>query len=163
MLDSRALAQSESEVSGDGDAQLAALRGENFALQSLLYGLCVALAQMSEVHREVIVQALDFARQRPANAAGQSEAMATLRDTILTRIRPSGRSFKSSGGCFPGGRPSAVRFDEVIVRSKNRGGPRPPADRPHYGDRLSVQSSCPLHPHFHAAKSKCDERSVQCK
>lgn len=91
MLDSRALAQPESsEFVGDLGAEMAALRGENLALQSLLYGLCVALAQMNEVHREVIVQALDFARHRPAGATGQPEALAAMRDLIMARIRPIG-------------------------------------------------------------------------
>ena len=44
---------------------IASLRGENVALQSLLYGLCVALSQMGEVHREVVIQAFDYAHRAP--------------------------------------------------------------------------------------------------
>ena len=53
--------------------ELAALRGENVALQSLLYGLCLGLSQMGEVQREVILQAFDYASRSPMALALKDE------------------------------------------------------------------------------------------
>ena len=47
------------------DAEIQRLRGENIALESVLYGLCMGLARMSDVHREVVAQAFDYAGQSP--------------------------------------------------------------------------------------------------
>ena len=53
------------------------LRSENVALRSLLCGLCVGLSQMSEVHREIIAQAFDFADRF---ATDRPEPVATAPD-----------------------------------------------------------------------------------
>ena len=47
------------------EAEIQRLRGENIALESVLYGLCMGLARMSDVHREVVAQAFDYAGQAP--------------------------------------------------------------------------------------------------
>lgn len=97
MLHSSALAQSEAvPPSADLSNELTVLRGENLALQSLLYGLCVALAQANEVQREVIVHALDVAHRTPLAeeyrecAQAHSEAAMKLRNLIMDRIRSFG-------------------------------------------------------------------------
>lgn len=97
MLHSSALAQTEAvEPLPDLNNELTALRGENLALQSLLYGLCVALAQANEVQREVIVHALDLAHRAPLAeddrdcAQARSEAAMKLRSLIMDRIRSFG-------------------------------------------------------------------------
>ena len=61
-------AQFEAEArEGDSDV-LDRLRGENLALQSILHGLCLGLSHMSELHREAVIQALDYAVRSPAAA-----------------------------------------------------------------------------------------------
>lgn len=80
--------------------ELAELRGENVALQSLLYGLCLGLSQMGEVQREVILQAFDYASRSPMALALKAESrggergfdayqsmLGTLRELIVARIR----------------------------------------------------------------------------
>lgn len=82
------------------DEDIASLKGENAALQSLFYGLCVALSQMGEVHREVVIQAFDYAHRAPmalglrdAPDSGErgsrafASALANMRDAILARTR----------------------------------------------------------------------------
>lgn len=83
--------------------EMATLRGENVALQSLLYGLCLGLSQMGEVQREVICQAFDYADRAPMALAlkelsrdGERSTsafiatIANLRDLIMSRIRSVG-------------------------------------------------------------------------
>ncbi len=74
------------------------LRGENLALQSILYGVCMGLCHMSELHREAVVQALDYARQTPtaielSRSGHKSESLAfnetisQLRLAVFERYR----------------------------------------------------------------------------
>lgn len=76
------------------------LTGENQALQSVLYGLCMGLSRMSDVHREVVAQAFEYAHGAPrSNFAGQGEqglairehafrtALGALRDAVTSRSR----------------------------------------------------------------------------
>jgi hypothetical protein len=76
--------------------EVATLKGENVALQSLLYGLCLGLSQMGEVQREVILQAFDYADRCPMAAALKdnerslgafASTMANLRNLVVARIR----------------------------------------------------------------------------
>jgi len=66
------------------------LRGENLALQSMLQGLCVALSQMSERHREVVIQACEYAKHRRVqemNRGGQGELGTEAFDTVVAQLR----------------------------------------------------------------------------
>lgn len=103
MPDSAELPVQPSAALSSGHNEIARLRGENVALQSLLYGLCVGLSQMGEVQREVIRQAFDYADRSPMalalkdvpdNAERSCNAYAatigTLRDLIISRIRTGG-------------------------------------------------------------------------
>jgi hypothetical protein len=74
------------------------LRGENLALQSILYGVCMGLCHMSELHREAVVQAMDYALQTPtAIELGRSghksesqafnETISELRLAVFERYR----------------------------------------------------------------------------
>jgi len=74
------------------------LRGENLALQSILYGVCMGLCHMSELHREAVVQAMDYALQTPTaielgRSAHKSESQAfnetisQLRLAVFERYR----------------------------------------------------------------------------
>jgi len=89
-----------SDRSSLSSEEMALLRGENVALQSLLYGLCVSLSQMGEVHREVVIQALEYADRAPMAAAlrngsesgengrrAYASTLANMRDLIIARIR----------------------------------------------------------------------------
>ena len=75
---------------GQNDA-VERLRGEGLALQAVLHGLCVSLARMSEVNREVVVSALDHAegvRRTPSNRSPESmqafgEFLGQLREAVL--------------------------------------------------------------------------------
>ena len=68
------------------DDFLLRLRGENLALQSILYGLCMGLSHMSELHREAVVQAMDYAVQTPTAVAlsrnGQRSEAQAFNETI---------------------------------------------------------------------------------
>ena len=72
---------------GEGDHDvLLRLRGENLALQSILYGLCMGLSHMSELHREAVVQAMDYAVQTPTavelSRSGQRSEAQAFNETI---------------------------------------------------------------------------------
>ena len=72
-----AVARVDVVVADDGtDVLIHRLSGENLALQSVLYGLCMGLSQMSDVHREVVAQAFEYAysapRGGPANVGEQA-------------------------------------------------------------------------------------------
>jgi hypothetical protein len=83
----------------DGDEDLLLrLRGENLALQSIVYGLCMGLSHMSELHREAVVQAMDYAVQTPtavelsrngqrSEALAFNETISQLRLAIFERYR----------------------------------------------------------------------------
>ena len=58
----------------DGNDRLDWLQAENAALRSLLCGLCVGLSRLSEVHREIVVQAFDMANRFAAPAAAHADA-----------------------------------------------------------------------------------------
>ena len=77
------------------------LRGENLALQSILYGLCMGLSHMSELHREAVVQAMDYAVRTPtamelsrngqrSEAQAFNETISRLRLAIFERYRSAG-------------------------------------------------------------------------
>ena len=86
-------------ANGEGEEDLLLrLRGENLALQSILYGLCMGLSHMSELHREAVVQAMDYARQTPtamelsrngqrSEAQAFNETIGQLRLAIFERYR----------------------------------------------------------------------------
>ena len=76
------------------------LTGENQALQSVLYGLCMGLSQMSDLHREVVAQAFEYVQGAPrSNYPGQGEqvlaareqafraALNGLKDAVTSRFR----------------------------------------------------------------------------
>ena len=72
---------------GEGDHDvLLRLRGENLALQSIVYGLCMGLSHMSELHREAVVQAMDYAVQTPTavelSRSGQRSEAQAFNETI---------------------------------------------------------------------------------
>ena len=72
---------------GEGDHDvLLRLRGENLALQSIVYGLCMGLCHMSELHREAVVQAMDYAVQTPTavelSRSGQRSEAQAFNETI---------------------------------------------------------------------------------
>jgi hypothetical protein len=72
---------------GEGDHDLLLrLRGENLALQSILYGLCMGLCHMSELHREAVVQAMDYAARTPTalelSRSGQKSEAQAFNETI---------------------------------------------------------------------------------
>ncbi len=77
------------------------LRGENLALQSILYGLCMGLSHMSELHREAVIQAMDYAVRTPtamelsrngqrSEAQAFNETISLLRLAIFERFRAVG-------------------------------------------------------------------------
>lgn len=71
------------EVVGDVDRDelINRLSGENLALQSVLYGLCMGLSQMGDVHREVVAQAFEYAYAAPrSNLASIGERGAAIRE-----------------------------------------------------------------------------------
>ena len=86
----------------DGDEDLLLrLRGENLALQSIVYGLCMGLSHMSELHREAVVQAMDYAVRTPtavelsrngqrSEAQAFNETISQLRLAIFERFRAVG-------------------------------------------------------------------------
>jgi hypothetical protein len=74
------------------------LRGENLALQSILYGVCMGLCHMSELHREAVVQAMDYAVQTPtaielsrsghkSESQAFNETISQLRLAVFERYR----------------------------------------------------------------------------
>jgi hypothetical protein len=74
-------------VDRESDGQLLhRLLGENLALQSILYGLCMGLCHMSELHREAVVQAMDYAAQTPTalelSRSGQKSEAQAFNETI---------------------------------------------------------------------------------
>lgn len=89
----------DSVAAGLQSDEIAVLRGEAVALQSLLYGLCMGLSQMGEVHREVVVQAFDYAdrspmavmlKDAPDNERSTKAFWSTigrLKELIVSRIR----------------------------------------------------------------------------
>jgi hypothetical protein len=96
------LADPASLVSNDGskDELIQRLSGENLALQSVVYGLCMGLAQLSEVHREVVRQVFEYAyaAPRPSHAAGEGqeeklrerafrETVDGLKEAVTSRLR----------------------------------------------------------------------------
>ena len=95
MVGSRQYALAEVDVEEPAVAdELARLRGENLALTSLLHGLCVALSQVSELHREVVIQACDYAKRAPeaqvnphSSAEAFNRVVAQLRAAIMDRYR----------------------------------------------------------------------------
>ena len=72
--------------------EMARFQGENLALQSILQGLCVALSQMSDVHREVVIQACEYAKRIPeaqqVNCNG-SEPRADAFNAVVSQLRAS--------------------------------------------------------------------------
>jgi hypothetical protein len=77
------LADSSFEVAGEGDRDelINRLSGEVLALQSVLYGLCMGLSRMSDVHREVVAQAFEYAYPAPRSYnAAYVETGAAVRD-----------------------------------------------------------------------------------
>ena len=78
-------------ASHDEEARIARLQAENLALQSLLQGLCVALSQMSELHREVVIQACEHARRAPEaqalNGAEGSQPGAEAYNNVVAQLR----------------------------------------------------------------------------
>jgi hypothetical protein len=71
------------EVVGDVDRDelINRLSGEYLALQSVVYGLCMGLSRMSDVHREVVAQAFEYAHAAPrADLASVGEEGAAVRD-----------------------------------------------------------------------------------
>jgi hypothetical protein len=83
----------------DRDELINRLSGENLALQSVLYGLCMGLSQMSDVHREVVAQAFEYAHAAPRSdlaSVGEQgaavreqafrEAVSGLRDAVTGRF-----------------------------------------------------------------------------
>ena len=92
-------ASNEYEVA-ECDDLIQQLTGENQALQSVLYGLCMGLSQMSDLHREVVAQAFEYAHGAPrSNYPGQGEqglavreqafrtALNSLKDAVTSRFR----------------------------------------------------------------------------
>lgn len=92
------LPESSHEVSRDELIQK--LSGENQALQSMLYGLCMGLAQMSDVHREVVAQAFEYAYGAPRTShpglgewetmvreQGFRSAISGLKEAVTGRFR----------------------------------------------------------------------------
>jgi hypothetical protein len=74
----------------EDEHEIARLQGENLALQSLLHGLCVALSQMSELHREVVIQACEHARRAEAQAVNRPDASqprAEAFNNVVTQLR----------------------------------------------------------------------------
>ncbi len=77
----------------DGNDRLDWLQAENAALRSLVCGLCVGLSRLSEVHREIVVQAFDMAdrfagpaaenAQAGSGANGPAELIRNLRATVI--------------------------------------------------------------------------------
>lgn len=75
----------------DASGAIERLRGENLALQSVLHGLCVSLARMSEVNREMVVAALDHAEgvrrmpsaRSPEASEGFAAVVGQLREAVL--------------------------------------------------------------------------------
>jgi hypothetical protein len=78
------------------------LSGENQALQSVIYGLCMGLSQMSDVHREVVAQAFEYAHGAPRSNHGNlgeggmavreqsfRETLAGLKEAVTSRFRRS--------------------------------------------------------------------------
>ena len=95
----RLAASPEDEFAGNDDL-VQQLTGENQALQSVLYGLCMGLSQMSDLHREVVAQAFEYAHGAPrSNYPGQGEqglavreqafrtALDGLKDAVTSRFR----------------------------------------------------------------------------
>ena len=95
------LANPSFEVAGEGDKDelINRLSGEILALQSVLYGLSMGLSRMSDVHREVVAQAFEYAHAAPRSriaAAGEQgaavreqafrEAVAGLKDAVTGRL-----------------------------------------------------------------------------
>ena len=91
---------SAANEAGNLQEEMAALRGECVALQSILYGLCIGLSQMGEVQREVIRSAFDHADRAPMGQAlkhpsandpqaakAYASAIERMRDLIVSRIR----------------------------------------------------------------------------
>ena len=89
------------EVVGDVDRDelINRLSGENLALQSVLYGLCMGLSRMSDVHREVVAQAFEYAYAAPRSdraSIGEQgaavreqafrEAVSGLKDAVTSRF-----------------------------------------------------------------------------
>ena len=74
--------------------EIGRLRSENAAMQSILHGLCMGLSQISDLHREVIIQACDYARRSPEakQSAPGAEAFELvvdkLRTAVMDRYRP---------------------------------------------------------------------------
>ena len=75
------------------------LSGENLALQSVLYGLCMGLSRMSDVHREVVAQAFEYAYAAPRSNLSSigdqgvavrdqafREAVGGLKDAVTSRF-----------------------------------------------------------------------------
>ena len=82
----------------DDEDVLLRLRGENLALQSILYGLCMGLSHMSELHGEAVIQAMDYAVRTPtamqlgrngqrSEAQAFNETISQLRLAIFDRSR----------------------------------------------------------------------------
>ena len=84
----------------DLDELVQRLGGENQALQAVLYGLCMGLSHMGDVHREVVAQAFEYAFSAPrtdaaafgeqgANVRNQAfrDAVAGLKDAVTSRFR----------------------------------------------------------------------------
>ena len=69
------------------------LQAENIALQSILQGLCMGLSQISDLHREVVIQACDYARRTSeaqrlqAGAEAFDDVVAKLRTAVMDRYR----------------------------------------------------------------------------
>jgi hypothetical protein len=65
----------------DRDDLINRLNGEILALQSVLYGLCIGLSRMSDVHREVVAQSFEYACAAPRpGLASVGEQGAAVRD-----------------------------------------------------------------------------------
>jgi hypothetical protein len=91
-------AEFEGDDRESDDELLHRLRGENLTLQSILYGVCMGLCHMSELHREAVVQAMDYAVQTPtaielsrsghkSESQAFNETISQLRLAVFERYR----------------------------------------------------------------------------
>lgn len=72
-----------------GESEIHRLQAENIALQSILHGLCMGLSQISELHREVIIQACDYANRTPESQGlkrGEKPGVEAF-DNVVERLR----------------------------------------------------------------------------
>lgn len=87
------------------EAQIRRLRDENNALKAALCGLCMSLAQMSEINRAIVAQAFDFAGSfgaiassgpggdNPESRRAQADVINEIRSAVLRHAADHGARF----------------------------------------------------------------------